>query len=288
MATRPKTLTAATAPIAVGTALAYVDGKLAPLAALMALLGALFIQIGTNFANDLFDFKKGTDTAERLGPTRATSAGLISPKQMALATAAAMIMAFVCGLYLIHVAGWPLLVLGLVSIFCGVIYTGGPFPLAYNALGDVFVFVFFGLVATAGTYYVQALELTSAPLVYGAAVGALGVAILIVNNLRDIPTDTKSRKITTAVLLGAERTRTFYALALLVAYASPLAAVLLLDASPTVLLAWLSAPLAAKTLRALRTSQGAALNAVLGATAKLQLVTSLLLAAGIALSKGVV
>lgn len=283
LAARPKTLTAATVPIAVGTALAYTHGKMQPLAALMALLGALFIQIGTNFANDLFDFKKGTDTEERLGPMRVTSAGLVKPNQIAVATALSMLMAFICGIYLIVVAGWPLLAVGLISIFCGIIYTGGPFPLAYNALGDVFVFLFFGIVATVGTYYVQALTLEPMAFFYACQVGAHGTAILIVNNLRDIATDKKSRKITTAVLMGPKATRVFYVLTLALAYLVPVIGVLALGSPVTALLSWLSLPLGIKAVRALYSSDGVALNPVLGQTAKLQLVSGLLLALGIAL-----
>lgn len=283
LAARPKTLTAATVPIAVGTALAWSHGKMQPLAALMALLGALWIQVGTNFANDLFDFKKGTDNETRLGPMRVTSAGLVSPRQVAWATAISFALAFLCGLYLIWVAGWPLLVLGLVSIFCGIIYTGGPFPLAYNALGDVFVFVFFGLVATVGTYYVQALETTFLAYYYGASVGALGVAILIVNNLRDIIGDKANRKITTAVIMGPAATRVFYITMLLVAYSLPIAAVLMGWSKPWVLLSLGSLPLAASLVRDVYTKEGAALNPILGKTAKLQLLTGMLLALGVAL-----
>lgn len=283
LAARPKTLTAATVPIAVGTALAWSHGRMQPLAALMALLGALWIQVGTNFANDLFDFKKGTDNETRLGPMRVTSAGLVSPRQVAWATGISFALAFLCGTYLIWVAGWPLLVLGLVSIFCGIIYTGGPFPLAYNALGDVFVFVFFGLVATVGTYYVQALQTHSLAYYYGASVGALGVAILIVNNLRDILGDEANRKITTAVIMGPAATRVFYVTMLVVAYALPIVAVIMGWSSAWVLLSLGSLPLAASLVRDVYTREGAALNPILGKTAKLQLLTGMLLALGVAL-----
>lgn len=283
LAARPKTLTAATVPIAVGTALAFSMDKVAWLAALMALLGALFIQVGTNFANDLFDFKKGTDNEERLGPMRVTSAGLVTPKQVAVATVLSMVAAFLCGIYLIVVAGWPLLAVGLVSIFCGVIYTGGPFPLAYNALGDVFVFVFFGLVATVGTFYVQTLSLEPMAFWYGASVGALGTAILIVNNLRDIDGDRKNRKITTAVLLGPARTRIFYISMVLLAYLVPIVAAAMKWDKPWVLLSLLSLPLAGSLVKDIYSKTGAELNPVLGKTAKLQLITGLLLALGIAL-----
>ena len=161
MAARPKTLTAAAVPVIVGSSLAYAHGTFRPLAALAAIGVAFFLQIGTNLANDLFDFKKGTDNEERLGPVRVTSAGLVSPRRIAIACAITFALAFVCGLYLVSLTGWPLLVLGLVCIASGVAYTGGPFPLAYNALGDVFVFIFFGFVATVGTYYTQALTIST-------------------------------------------------------------------------------------------------------------------------------
>ncbi len=282
-AARPKTLTAAIAPIAVGTALAFSHDALRWDAALVALLGAMLIQIGTNYANDLFDFLKGTDTAERLGPTRVTSAGMVTTRQMAVATALAFSLAFVVGLYLVAITGWPLLVLGLVCILCGVLYTGGPFPLAYNSLGDVFVFVFFGLIATAGTYYVQAQVVHPMALFYGVSVGALGTAILIVNNLRDRDGDRLSGKITTAVRLGPKRTRIFYVCALALGYAPAVLAPSLGLGPWTTLLALVTLPLAIKLVRAVWVTDGAALNAVLGRTAKLQLLTNLALAAGIAL-----
>lgn len=281
IAARPKTLTASLAPVAVGTALASQHGKAHIFAAIMALFGAMFIQIGTNYANDLFDFKKGADDQDRLGPQRVTSAGLVTPRQIAIATTAAMGAALLCGIYLVSLTGWPLLILGLLSIACGIAYTGGPFPLAYNALGDVFVFIFFGLVATAGTYYVQALEVHGMAIAYGAIVGATGVALLIVNNLRDMSTDKKHEKITTAVLLGPARTRLFYVLILSIAYLIPVALVLTKQAPYSVLLCLLTVPLSIATTKNLYASHGAALNAVLGQTASIQLSTGLLLAMGV-------
>lgn len=282
-AIRPKTLTAALAPIAVGTALAYSHGKANFVAAGVALLTTIFLQIGTNLANDLFDHLKGADDEERLGPERVTSAGLVTTRQIGLATALVFALAFVSGLYLVSLTGWPLLALGIVCILSGVAYTGGPFPLAYNALGDAFVFVFFGLVAVGGTYYVQALEVSWLALVYGASIGASGVALLIVNNLRDIPTDKKHRKITTAVLLGPTRTRVFYVLTVASIYLAPLALVLLGQAPPTVMSCAVTLPWAVFVISKLYRSEGQQLNQVLGMTALLQLTTGLALALGVAL-----
>lgn len=283
MAARPKTLSAGVVPIAVGTALAHAHGKLHVGAAVASLVVALLIQIGTNLANDYFDFKSGADDEHRLGPVRVTSAGLVSPAAIAAATALIFALAFVAGLYLVWLAGWPLLVLGIICILSGVAYTGGPFPLAYNALGDVFVFVFFGLIATAGTYYTQAQVISPLALWFGAAVGLHGTALLIVNNLRDIDSDRQHRKITTAVLLGPKRTRAFYALAAFGAYVVPIVSALMGWTGPAVLLALLTVPLAVANLKALHERTGAALNAVLARTALLQLTTGALLALGIAL-----
>ena len=283
MAARPKTLTAALVPVAAGTALAHAHGALRADAALACLLVALFIQIGTNYANDLFDFLKGTDNEARLGPTRATSAGMTTPRQMAVATAIAMLLGFVSGLYLVSLTGWPLLALGVLCIIAGVAYTGGPFPLAYNALGDVFVFVFFGLIATAGTYYTQALSVHPGALMLGAHIGALATCLLIVNNTRDIENDRAHRKITTAVLLGPRRARAMYVLVLISAYLFVIGAVAAQVVSPGALACLLATPLAVKAARALYTNDGAALNPVLGKTSGVLLVSGLLMSAGVAL-----
>ncbi|HVE83920.1 MAG TPA: 1,4-dihydroxy-2-naphthoate octaprenyltransferase, partial [Myxococcales bacterium] len=174
MAFRPKTLTAAVAPVMVGTALAYARGQGRALAALAALAGALLIQIGTNLTNDYYDFKKGADTAERLGPRRVTQGGLIAPDAVLRAAVLAFALAMAVGVYLVAIAGWPILVAGLLSVLCGYAYTGGPYPLGYHGLGDVFVFVFFGLVAVPGTFYAQALRLVPAVWPAAVAIGATG------------------------------------------------------------------------------------------------------------------
>lgn len=283
LATRPKTLTAAAVPVVVGTALAHAAGKFAPAQALAALLVAFFIQIGTNFANDLFDFKKGADTEERLGPLRVTSAGLVTPRQITIACALAMGLAFLCGLFLVYSTSWMLLIVGIVSILSGLAYTGGPFPLAYNALGDLFVFIFFGIVATVGTYYVQTLSLDPAAFWYSVPVGALSTAILIVNNLRDVHTDKKHDKTTTAVLLGPSLTRYFYLAMVLLAYAVPVGMYLTEKGPALAMLALGSFPIAIISTKNVWTRQGAELNKVLAQTSILLLTTCLLMSIGLIL-----
>ena len=189
MAARAKTLVAAAAPVLIGTGLASFRGAFRPLPALMALVGALLIQIATNLANDYYDFVRGADTAERVGPVRVTQAGLLAPAAVWRAMVGLIAAAVLVGSYLVWVGGWPILWVGVLSLVCAVAYTGGPFPLAYLGLGDLFVFVFFGLVAVTGTYWVQARELPPDALLAGVGVGALSTAILVVNNLRDLATD---------------------------------------------------------------------------------------------------
>ncbi|MCF3652012.1 1,4-dihydroxy-2-naphthoate polyprenyltransferase [Synoicihabitans lomoniglobus] len=201
-AARPRTLPAAVAPVVLATALARHDGLMNLTAAGLCLAFALLIQIGTNYANDYYDFVKGADTAARVGPRRAVAAGLIAPATMQRAMMAVFATAFVVGLGLLPFGGWPLLVVGVVSILCGIAYTGGPYPLAYHGWGDVFVFVFFGLVAVVATYFVQAQRITSEAWILGAGIGALATNILVVNNYRDIATDRQAGKRTLAVRFG--------------------------------------------------------------------------------------
>lgn len=202
LASRPKTLAAGLTPVLIGTAMAAAAGHFHLAAALCAALGALLIQIGTNFANDYFDFVKGTDTEARIGPTRATQAGLVRPRTMLLATILVFVLAFLPGAYLVLRGGWPILAIGIVSVACGVLYTGGPYPLGYLGLGDLFVLVFFGPVAVGGSYYVQALELPGPVVVAGLMPGLFSTAILTVNNLRDADTDVRTGKKTLAVRFG--------------------------------------------------------------------------------------
>ncbi len=221
LAARPKTLVAAVAPVLVGSGLAAFHGQLRPLPALAALLGAVLIQVATNFANDYYDFARGSDTHERVGPTRVTQAGLLEPRTVLVGTWVTLGLATLVGVYLVAVAGWPLLVVGLASLACALGYTAGPWPLAYHGLGDLFVLLFFGFVAVAGTYYAQTLDVTADALLAGAGVGALSTAILVVNNLRDIDTDARAGKHTMAVLLGRRGTQAEYALLVLVAMVVP-------------------------------------------------------------------
>jgi len=281
MAIRPKTLSAAAAPVVVGTALAFHHGVGRVLPALAALLGAFLIQIGTNLVNDYYDFKKGADTAERLGPTRVTQSGLISPGTVMKAAAVTFLLALVVGLYLVGVGGWPILVVGVLSLLSGYAYTGGPFPLGYNGLGDLFVFVFFGLVAVNGTYYVQAGHLVTAGWLAAIPVGALGTAILVVNNLRDESTDIKAGKRTLVVRFGVKAGKGEYLALLAASFATPVVMWLSGNAGPWVLLALLSLPAALVPTRRVLRESGGALNPALGETARLQMVFSLLFAIGL-------
>lgn len=283
LASRPRTLTAAIVPVVVGSALAWRDNTFQVWAALAALLAAVFIQIGTNFANDVHDFKKGADTAARLGPTRVTSAGLLTPQQVEAGMIIVFGLAVGLGVYLIFVGGWPVIVIGVCSILAGLAYTAGPFPLGYNGLGDVAVFIFFGLVAVTGTYYVQAHMLT--PVVWLAAVpiGAIATAIIVVNNVRDTDTDRAAGKRTLSVLLGRPAARLEYVGLLLMAYAAPMLLWLVFRLSVWTLLPWLTLPLAWGHARALYTTEGPALNRTLGGTAQLLAQYGALLAVGLVL-----
>ena len=218
MAIRPKTLSAALCPVMVGTSLAVLDDSFKFTPALLCLLFALLIQIGTNLANDYYDFIKGADTEERLGPKRVTASGLISLNRMRTMTAVVFLLAFAVGLGLVPYGGWKLLVVGIISIALGYGYTAGPFPLAYLGLGEIFVLIFFGWVAVGFTYMVQAGGFNSIVFLAGTAVGALSTNLLVVNNLRDVDTDVKANKRTLAVRFGRKFTaheyRAWFALAM--------------------------------------------------------------------------
>src|SRR5687768_11866621 len=223
LAARPRTLTAAAAPVVVGTAAAHASGGIAWGPALAALGGAFALQIGTNFANDVFDAERGADGPSRKGPARAVSSGWISPAAMKLAMAAAFAVAALFGVYLAAVAGWPVIAIGVASILAGIAYTGGPYRLGYHGLGDVFVFGFFGVVAVCGTAFVQRGAVPGLAIAASVAVGALSTAILVVNNLRDRDEDTVTGKRTLAVRLGRAGALAEYALLVLAAYIVPLA-----------------------------------------------------------------
>jgi 1,4-dihydroxy-2-naphthoate polyprenyltransferase len=284
LASRPATLTAAIVPVLVGSAVAHAVGGFRLLPALAALVGAMLIQIATNFANDVFDHEKGADTEERLGPTRATATGLLSAKQMRAALITTLGLTFIPGVYLVAVGGWPIVIIGIASMLSGVAYTGGPYPLGYHGLGDVFVFVFFGLVAVCGTVFVQANSIPLLAWLAASAVGAIATAILVVNNVRDRETDVKAGKRTLAVRFGKRAGIFEYVLLFVVAYAAPVLAMTLAHVGPWVLLPLVSVPLAIRLTHALATREGRPLNAVLGQTAMLLLVYGVLLSAGLVLS----
>lgn len=283
LALRPKTLPAAISPVLVGTTLAWSYGQFAPLPAMAAATGALLLQVLSNFANDYFDFAKGADTAERLGPTRAVAAGLLSPRAMRWGMATVAALTALVGAYLVMIGGWPILAVGAASLLAAVLYTGGPFPFGYHGLGDLFVFIFFGLVAVTGTYFVQTGMLSTEVLVVAAPVGALITAILVVNNLRDIGTDAKAGKRTLAVMIGARNTRLQFVILLVFAYAAPILIWLGFERGPAVLLPLLSLPLAAKRAISIYSATGTALNPLLAGTAQLSLRYSLLLSLGLML-----
>ncbi len=284
MAARPRTLPAAIAPVLVGTAAAVEwAGELPRLGAFVAaLIGSVFIQIGTNLANDYSDARRGADTADRLGPVRVTSSGLVAPRRVLYATWIAFAVAVACGIYLAVVAGIVIILIGAISIAAGVLYTGGPRPYGYAGLGEVFVFLFFGLVAVNGSYYVQLEELDALPLGLSISIGFLATAILVVNNVRDIETDRRAGKMTLAVRMGRSNAVALYRLLVLGAFVVLPIALVAGDASAWPLLGLLALPLAVPPMRTLSSrADGAALNGALAATGALLGVFSLLVSAGL-------
>ncbi|HVL94728.1 MAG TPA: 1,4-dihydroxy-2-naphthoate polyprenyltransferase [Solirubrobacteraceae bacterium] len=282
MAARPRTLPAAVAPVLVGTALAATGGTFRPLTFVAATLGALFIQVGTNLSNDYSDARRGADTEDRLGPVRVTAGGLVPPRQVLVATYVAFGLAVLFGAYLIATTGWELLVIGVASILAGVLYTGGPRPYGYEGLGEVFVFLFFGVVAVAGSYFAQTEHWDWVPFALAVPVGLLAAAILVVNNVRDLETDRRAGKRTLAVRMGRARTRTLYLALLAGAFAAAAVPWLAGELDAWVLLCWLALPLAVPLARTVRTrTDGPALNRALAGTGMLQLAFCVLLSAGI-------
>ena len=278
-AARPQTLTASVAPVLVGTGAAIGDDAFAAGPFVAALFGALCLQIGANFANDVFDFLRGADTAHRLGPPRATQMGLLTPTQLKVGMWAAFLLALLAGVYLVVVAGWIVVVIGLASIVAGLIYTGGPWPVGYHALGDAFTFGFFGMVAVVGTYFVQADAAPGVVWLAAVPVGCTVTAILVANNLRDIATDREAGKTTLAVVLGERGTRAWYVLLLVGAYGVAIALWPATGVEAWALLVLASLPFAVAPLRAvLGGTTGRTLNATLVQTARLHLVFALPLA----------
>jgi len=284
LAIRPRTLPAAASGVVVGCALAWRDDVLNWEAALACLSAALLLQIGSNLANDVFDFERGTDTPERLGPTRVTQTGLLTAAQVKYGMAIVFGLAALLGFYLTWLGGWPVIIIGVASILSAIAYTGGPFPLGYHGLGEIFVFIFFGLASVVGTYYVQAGLVV--PAVWWMAVppGLIITAILVVNNLRDLETDRKGGKHTLAVRLGEKNSKLEYLLCMLVAYLiMPIAAWLGIVPWYS-LLTWISLPLAIKSAWMVFTQKGRPLNSVLASTGQTALLFSLLFWAGLILS----
>jgi 1,4-dihydroxy-2-naphthoate octaprenyltransferase len=285
VAARPRTLPAAIAPVLVGSSLAIRDGDFHAVRCVAALVGSVFIQIGTNLSNDYSDARRGADTDDRLGPVRVTAGGLMPPRRVLTGTYVAFGIAVAAGAYLAAVAGWELLVVGVVSIAAGVLYTGGPRPYGYEGLGEVFVFLFFGVVAVVGSYYVQAEELTWEAFALSVPVGLLAAAILVVNNVRDADTDRRAGKRTLAVRLGRDRARRLFAAMLALSFAAPIA-----TAAAGGLSWWIALPLVAAGLApplhstVATQTDGPSLNAALADTGRLLAIFSLLLSTGVLLS----
>jgi len=276
LAIRLRTLPAAAAGVIMGSALAWRNGFFRLDAALACLFTAILLQIGSNLANDVFDFERGTDTPERLGPVRVTQAGLLTPSQVKLGMFVVFALAALCGLYLAWLGGWRIIILGLAAILSAIAYTGGPFPLGYYGLGDLFVFTFFGLASVAGTYYVQAGSVSRAAWWMAIPPGLIITAILVVNNLRDLGNDRKAGKHTLAVILGEQATKIQYLICMIVAYlVIPLAASI--GIVPwTSLLTWLSLPLAIRMTNIVFIQKGRPLNAALSGTGQVALLFSIL------------
>jgi 1,4-dihydroxy-2-naphthoate octaprenyltransferase len=286
MAARPKTLPLGVAPVLVGTALAGYLHIFHPLRFIAALLGSVFIQIGANLSNDYSDAHRGADTEDRLGPVRVTAGGLVPPRQVLIATYVTFGLAVLCGVYLIAVAGWQLLLIGVASIIAGVLYTGGPRPYGYEGLGEVFVFLFFGIAAVAGSYFAQVRDFSWESLVLSAPIGLIAAAVLVVNNTRDIDTDRRANKRTLAVRIGRERSRRMYATMVLIAYPIVLIPWVFGPLTAWLLLPFLTVPIAAGVIKIVSThSDGPSLNRALAKTGQLQLCFCVLLSAGLLLSR---
>ena len=280
IAIRIKTLPAAISPVILGTALAFHDGNSNSFILFMTLLAAVLIQIGANFANDVYDFEKGSDRADRLGPQRATQSGLISPADMKKAMWKIFALAIGVGFYLAYVGGWPIVIIGLASIAAGIAYTGGPYPLGYHGFGDIFVFLFFGLIAVPGTYYLQTGSVTEFSLWLGAVMGMLATAILVVNNLRDRDADIISEKKTLAVRFGETFSKIQFILLVMLPFVLPFHLWRQWN-KMSFLLTIFTLPIAVHLIIQLFNNTGADLNKVLAGTARFLFIFTLLLSAGL-------
>jgi 1,4-dihydroxy-2-naphthoate octaprenyltransferase len=281
LAARPKTLPAAAAPVLVGSAAALVGGGFHLGVFCAALLAALLLQVGANLANDVFDFHKGADAHQRLGPTRVTQAGLLLPEQVYRGMWLVFGVASLLGLYLIWMAGWPILVIGVASILAAIAYTGGPFPFGYYGLGEFFVFLFFGLAAVCGTYYAHLHSLDILAIVSSLPMGFLITAILVVNNLRDIETDRLAGKRTLAVRLKVPGTRVEFLLLIIAAYTTSLVMWLTNLSTVWIMLSWLSLPLAISMIQMIWKVSGRPLNLALAGTGRLTLIYAVLFSLGL-------
>jgi 1,4-dihydroxy-2-naphthoate octaprenyltransferase len=283
IASRPRTLLAAFVPVMVGSAVAFNEGKLNIIFSLAALICSVLIQVGTNFTNDLYDYLNGADTVKRKGPRRVLASGLISVNEMKAAIILTFLTAFLIGLYLVYHGGFVILAIGVLSILAGFAYTAGPYPLAYNALGDVFVFTFFGIVGTVGTYFLHTKELSFVSFISSVPVGALVTNILVVNNYRDIDEDKVSGKRTLAVKFGKNFSRYQFILLIVISFLVPLLLFISFDASIFIFLPYLTLPIAYKVITMIYTLTGIEMNKTLELTAKLSAIYGLLFSAGFVL-----
>jgi 1,4-dihydroxy-2-naphthoate octaprenyltransferase len=284
LASRPKTLPAAVSPVIIGSAVAFAEHSFRFGPALAAFLGALLLQIGANLANDVFDYEKGADQHDRLGPMRVTQAGLLSPKDVKTGMWVTSALAAICGIYMTLVSGWFILLIGLLAILAAIAYTGGPFPYGYKGLGEIFVFIFFGFAAVCGTYYAQTNTISQLAVLSSIPVGLLIVAILVVNNVRDYESDKAANKRTLAVRFGLEWARQEFVSIVILAFVTVVLLSISDISTPWLLLTWLSLPLVFSTSSSVLNQRGKILNKTLASTGQLTLVFSLLYAVGLILS----
>ena len=281
IAIRLKTLPAAISPVLLGSSLSYKYGYFSSLIFFMTLFAAILIQIGTNFANDVYDFEKGTDRDDRLGPVRATQAGLISPKKMKFSMLWTFSIAILVGCYLAWIGGLPIVFIGIASIIAGIAYTGGPYPLGYNGFGELFVFLFFGVIAVPGTYFLQTGTFTYLSIWLGSCMGMLSAAILVVNNIRDIDTDKVTGKKTLAVYFGILFSYIEFIILIICPYLILLYLIISKDVASSIYIVFLSLPIGLKVIFELITNTGIELNTVLSSTAKLLFIFSVLCSIGL-------
>jgi len=283
IASRPKTLFAAIVPVFVGSGVAISEGIFVPVYSLVALVCSILIQIGTNFTNDLYDFTKGADNEKRKGPRRVLVSGFITVNEMKTAIVVTFLISFILGLYLVYAGGWVILVVGVFSILAGIAYTAGPFPLAYNGLGDIFVFGFFGVIGTVFTYYLHSHHVNFVSLLASIPVGSLVTNILVVNNYRDIEEDRAANKFTLAVKMGRTFTRYQFIFLIIISFLTPLALYLFFNYTVWIFLPYITVPVAAKAIRMITTLDGTDLNKTLELTARLSALFGILFSAGLAL-----